>query len=403
MTSGSVRGPAARNLVAALLTGAFAGSAAALVLVGWAQVAQGPVGAAGWFAATAAVAVVVPLTRPLAERGADRFVFGADGDPSAVLARFVDEISGAIAVDDVLPQLARAAASATHSPTGQATVRLADGDAFRQTWPSEMAGVGEEVTVSLEHGGRVVGELGVQADREVADVDRAQLQRFSGPAGLALANVGLTFDLRRQLAQEQALLRQLRDSRQRLLTAAADQRARFSVDVQREVVQVLGRAEQALAAVATGDGEAVLRARGDAQQALDSLRALASSVYEVTLAERGVVAAVQRYQELHPEVSWSSGAPALPRLPRGVEEAAYFALLAVVGALPSGAGPVAVDLELRTATLWVLLAGPRAVPDSAIQLARDRVEAAGGALTVRDWQALDLELWLPALDEGSGG
>jgi hypothetical protein len=403
MSGRTLRGPAVRNLVAALLTGVLALAAAALVLAGWEWVAGGPLGAAAWFAATVAVAVVVPLTRPWAERGAERLVFGADGDPYAVLARFVDEVSEAIAVDDVLPQLARAAAAATHSPSGQASVRLADGDVFRQTWPPQVTRIPEEVTVPLEHGGRVVGELGVQAGREVADEDRAQLERFSGPAGLALANVGLTFDLRRQLAEEQALLRQLRGSRQRLLTAAADQRARFGSDVRRDVLPQIGCAHRALQDVGAGDVDAIATARACARQALDALRQLASGVYQVALHERGLVAALERLQDGVPALRWAAGPPDLPRLPRGVEEAAYFAVLAVAG----GEQPAGTSTELalrlddgrdarRPRGLRIALTGPHPPQPQSVQLARDRAEAVGGSLSGGGGSELDLVLWLPA-------
>jgi hypothetical protein len=329
-------------------------------------------------------------------------VFGADGDPYAVLARFVDEVSGAIAVDDVLPQLARAAAAATHSPTGQATVRLADGDVFRQTWPPQVTRIPEEVTVPLEHGGRVVGELGVQAGRDVADEDRAQLQRFSGPAGLALANVGLTLDLRRQLAQEQALLRQLQESRQRLLTAAADQRARFGSDVRRDVLPQIGRAQEALHAVGAGDLGAVVTARSCAQQALDSLRALASGVYQVALHERGLVPALERLMDGLPALRWTDGPPDLPRLPREVEEAAYFAVLAVAGADQRPGTSTELDLRLdhgraarRPPGLRVALSGAHRPDPGSVQLATDRAEAVGGSVSGGDGPDRDLVLWLP--------
>src|SRR5690242_16176703 len=98
MSGGRADTQRTRDVVAAVLTGGFALLTAVLVLGGWAALVGGSLGAAPWFACAAAVAVVVPLTRRWAERGAERLVFGADGDPYAVLARFVDQISGAIAV-----------------------------------------------------------------------------------------------------------------------------------------------------------------------------------------------------------------------------------------------------------------------------------------------------------------
>lgn len=405
MRPGWLHAPSARDLLVALGSALCAAAVTLVVLGVWTLALHQRASEGTWVCAAAAVALAVPLSRSWVERAAERLLFGRDGDPYAVLSRFVDDVSGAIAVDDVLPQLARAAAAVTHSPAGQATVRLADGALHRQTWPPQVPRTDHEVTVPLERAGRLVGELGVQGgDDDEADDDRQLLQRLSGPAGLALANVSLTLDLRSELAHEQALLRTLQASRQRLLVAAAEQRATFAADVERDVAPALIRAGAALDRVAAGDASGLGVARAHALEALESLRALAARVYQVTLTQQGLVAALDRFVDGRDDVRWSAvsapqagGPPDLPRLPEQVESTAYETVVTLVAGLPaSGATPGAttggatgaapgeparLDLQVTDGQLRLSLTSDVAPTAAAVQLARDRVEALDGRLT----------------------
>ncbi|HET7476829.1 MAG TPA: hypothetical protein VFJ97_12515 [Dermatophilaceae bacterium] len=389
-------GRVTRHAVAGIGLGACVVLAIGVVLGGWALLANRPPDARAWFAVTAAVAVVVPFARPKVERVAERMAFGADGDPHAVLSRFIDDVSGAIALDDVLPQLARAAAAATHSPTGQATLRLADGAAFRRTWPPDASGVPDQVTVALEHGGRPVGELGVQAaDARAADGDRSLLRQLSGPAGLALANVGLTYDLRRQLAQEKVLVTELEASRHRLLAAASEQRTRFAADVARTVDPRLAEASAALRVLMDGDTDALHTAKRAAQDALDALRALAAGVFPIVLAERGLVAALDQYLQGRDHLRWRHQPPVLPRLRREVEAAAYSAVVSLFEDKSGPAGSAGwVDLLIPAGGPLRVEVGRASPPTNAsVQLVRDRVEAVEGRV---ETQATSVVLVLPA-------
>ena len=116
------------------------------------------------------------------------------------------------------------------------------------------------------------------------------LQRLAGPAGLALANVRLTLELRRRLAQETALAEQVWQSRQRLLDAADD--GRVAVRRRRRGARASARSAAPNRALSTRsrrcDAPAQVVARaGPAQQALDTLRDVAGGRLPAALTERG--------------------------------------------------------------------------------------------------------------------
>jgi GAF domain-containing protein len=207
-----------------------------------------------WLGATLLVAATVIATRAPLERLADRVAYGPRGDPYALLSRFVERISETLAVDDVLPHVARTVTEAVHSPRGEVRLWLADGQQSRQAWPLNAPAQVADIDIPLEHHGRPVGELGLAvAEGDLSDDDRELLARLAGTAGLALANVRLTYDLRHELAESTELARRLDQSRQRLLDAAAQQTERFAATVDQLVQSRLHRVDLALDAAADGD------------------------------------------------------------------------------------------------------------------------------------------------------
>jgi hypothetical protein len=277
------------------------------------------------------VALVVPVARPWIERVADRAAFGRDGDPYAVMSRFVQQVTDAIAVDEVLPHLARTATTALHAPRGEARLLLEDGSEWRQTWPPNSPEVSGDVSLALQHDGRDVGRLGVEARSDhLSAGDRAILDRLAGPAGLALANVRLTYELRRQLEEETELADRLWMSRRRLLDAAAEQQARFGAAVAQRVQRPLDEAARLVALSAEGDSTALDRARTAVQEGLDALRELAVGVFPPVLAERGLAAALDMHLQDHrPSVALTMDV--VPeRCAAEVETAAYFCAVALL-------------------------------------------------------------------------
>lgn len=333
-------------------------------------------GAATGLAATVIFAFAVPVARPRLDRLADRVTFGRDGDPYAVMNAYVRQVAEVLAIDDVLPHLARTAAATVPGSRGEIDLELRDGSRQRQTW-GPGGGVRHDLDVPLQHAGDRVGRLAVEVVSErPSPVDRRMLERLAAPAGLALANVRLTLELRRRLAQEMALTEQVRQSRQRLLDTADVERGRFAAAVAERVERPLRRAAAAL----EGDGQDgaadVAAARELVQQALDTLRDVASGVFPAALTERGPAAALEAYADRRGlRTTVTTEGP--PRHSAPVEAAAYFCAVAL---LDEPSPPATVRLHGDGTVVQVEAAGPARSREATLQLVRDRVEAIGGEL-----------------------
>lgn len=335
-----------------------------------------------WLGATAVVAVLVPLTRPWLDRVADRLAYGPTEDPRAVLADFVRRLADELAVDDVLPELARTAARATHSSWGEVRLWLADGAEWRRTWPPGSDGDRAEVSVSLRHSGEVLGRLDLGRQDEQAGRAREALDRLAGSAGVALSNVRLTVELRRRLAQTTELADQLQHSRQRLLDAAEAQRQQLTLRVQRVVLDRLSTVEQHLATTA-GDPSGLRAALEETTAALEGLRHVAAGIYPPVLQQRGLAGALDWHLDHQPvAVSTEIRSEQDLRQPAALEAAAYFCCVALLDDCPAGTRPrLTIDSGPTTLALRLQLAQP---PRPAVlELVRDRIEALGGAMSSR--------------------
>jgi hypothetical protein len=335
---------------------------------------------ATWGVVTLIVALTVPLVRPRLDRVADRAAERLGGDRYSAVNEFVERIANTLAVDDVLPQVARTATHALRSTRGEVRLWLADGGEWRQTWPPNEDHVDDTLSVSLRHAGMPVGRLAVDVDTaEVGVVERDLLNRLAGPAGLALSNVRLTFELRRRLAETMELAEQVRRSRERLLDAAAVQRRRFAKQVEVRVLRPLDAAEAALHEVATGDAGALQDVRTSAGDALAALRELAAGVFPPTLVDQGVGVALDLHLQANFPMSTLLVDAAVPRCQLSVEATVYFCAVALLAdARPDEPTNISVtvtadgeQLELRVRTQ---------TPPSAetAALICDRAEAAGG-------------------------
>ena len=284
-----------------------------------------------WLVATVLVAGTTTLMRSPLERLADRVAYGPGGDPYGVLSGFVERISETLAVDDVLPHVARTVSQALHSPRGEVRLWLADGEQWKQTWPvnsaaAAAAGEGEVgmVEVPLQHHGEEVGELGVAVTEQLSADDRTLLSRLAGTAGLALSNVRLAYDLRRQVRESTELADSLVRSRQRLLDAAAEQTERFTAMVEHHVQSRLDAVGAALDRIESGDVDAAAVAQAEATAALTALRELAAGVFPPALVDRGLRDALDMYCGRYDgRVRLRTSGDAV-RSPLAVESAAYF-------------------------------------------------------------------------------
>jgi signal transduction histidine kinase len=209
------------------------------------------------------------------------------------------------------------------------------------------------------------------------------LNRLAGPAGVALSNVRLTYELRRRLRQESDLAEQLRRSRQRLVEARGEQRRRFTAAVDTRVHRHLAAAQAALAATSSLVDNAAAETLG----ALEALRDLAVGVFPLVLRERGLADALEQHVAGRPVgVTLCSAGFGAERPAPAIEAAAYFCCVAMLDDLvPYGPAAVVLDRRAGTVRLTVRSAGPTpCLPTPGTeQLVRDRVEAFGGTVEIR--------------------
>ncbi len=347
-----------------------------------------------WFGATLLVAAAVVATRSSVERLADKVAFGRDGDPYSTLSDFVRRISETLAVDEVLPRVAQTVTQATHSHSSEVRLWLGDGAEWRESWPMAadpvtVPGSRNVVDVPLQHHGEQVGMVGVAPEGgTLTGGSRDQLDRLAGTAGLALANVRLTYDLRRRIAESHDLATRLDRSRQRLLDAAAGQRARFSFLVEAQVqtrLRAVGDAlDQAEQAVPSGpdsapDG-ALDRALDRATSALEALRDIARGVFPPTLTDSGLRVALDAFALRYDGRVRLRHESRGERLAPAVEAAAYFCAVQLIDDGAAAGGKVRVDIDQPPSGIRIRVSSDRAPSDETMQLVEDRVQATDGVL-----------------------
>jgi hypothetical protein len=340
-----------------------------------------------WALAVAPLAVVLllPSVRRAGDRLAGRLVAGDDADAYAQMASFSSRIANTLAVDDVLPRLAEAAARTVHGEQAEVQLVLDDGRRWRQVWPPDAGALESGVHVEVRHGGTAVGAIGVGAPAGLRAGDLRMLDQLARPAGLALSTVRLTFELRRRLAEVEAGNAELRASRTRIVAARRDERERLRGDVDARIAPPLRRAREALVqartdlAAGSGDFQADLaEARTGASEALEALRRLSRGIVPPELHEIGPGAALELWASevgLHLEVQVNAQLRELAE-DAAVEAALFFCCARAAETF----GGASVELGSDASEAWLRIRHTGPVDERLETLLRDRVEALGGAL-----------------------
>jgi hypothetical protein len=239
-------------------------------------------------AATAVVAAVLALSRPAFERAANWLAYGENADGYELASRFLTRLATTLQVDEVLPRLAETAARSVGSRRGEVRVWLADGNTWRQTWPYDAIQGRSDVTVPVQHGGDLVGQMAVSVDAaDLSPADRRLLDQLAGPAGLALSTVRLTHALRQQAAEIEATTELIQASRQRVVGARRSEQDRIRRQLATTIQPHLDAAcDQLTDAERLGDAQ-VVAAREEVGQALEELRRLARGLFPAGLADTG--------------------------------------------------------------------------------------------------------------------
>jgi len=312
--------------------------------------------------ATAIVAIGFQPVRERVQRLANRLVYGKRATPYEVLSQFSERVAESYAVDDVLPRMARVLADGTGAQ--RADVWLCSGAVLRAaaSWPLD-AGAIEPVAimngaiptlpntdrmVEVRQQSELLGALSVSKRRgePLTPIEDKLLSDLAHQAGLVLKNVGLTADL-------QARLDDLRASRQRLVAAQDDERRRLERNLHDGAQQHLVAIKVKLGLVemlATRDPEkakaTLLALKGDADEALGTLRDLARGIYPPLLAEKGLPTALQA-QARKAMLPVTIDAEGIGRYPQDTEAALYFCILEALQNIQKYAQASSATVRLR--------------------------------------------------------
>jgi signal transduction histidine kinase len=288
-------------------------------------------------AAAIASLAYVPVRSRLTDV-ANRRVYGHQRAPDEALQTFGARMSRAIALDELLLQLAeslqrslRLAAAEVWTGTdglleraaavpdrGPRRTRLSpeelpvvarshvSGNAWMQVWlPDVLAEHGDRVVrvAPMAHSGELLGLLvcaRVEGDAAFTEEEERVLTELARQVGLALHNSRLDFALQASLDDLRVVNDQLTASRARIVAAADQSRRQIERNLhdgaQQHLVALavkLGLARQLLDADPGSVATLLEELRGDAQATLTELRELAHGIYPPLLMDRGLPEALR--------------------------------------------------------------------------------------------------------------
>jgi signal transduction histidine kinase len=374
-----------------------------------------------------AAAVVAVAFQPVRQRAAvvaNRLVYGRRATPYQVLSEFAHRIGGAYADDDVLPQMARMVAAGTGARRVVVWLRvggeLRPGATAGDPGP-ELAPVpvdadvlpslpDAETRVPIRYHGELLGALAIAMPRDepLRPAGAQLVAAVAAQAGPVLSNAGL--------------ISELRESRQRLVTAGDEARRRLERDLHDGAQQDLVALAIKLKIAGSVLGDAAAEARqlfeelqSDTATALRNLRDLAHGIYPPLLADLGLVAALngQAKKSALPVTIQADG---LGRFPEDTEAAVYFCCLEALQNTVkyAAATQAAIALQAQRETLTFSVSDDGAGFDAqhtplgaGLRNMADRLAALGGRLEVTSapGQGTTVAGYLPfspALSRGPG-
>jgi len=373
------------------------------------QLGTGRQGRPPWWllvlAAVAAAIILSELRAPL-RAWVERRVFGREATGLQLMAEFMTRMAATLDIDDVLPRLAETAARSAHRTRGEVSVRLSDGREWREDWPvvltTPLADSPADISVEVQHHGDVVGRIGVGGGG-LSDADEQILGELAAPAGVALATVRLTVELRQRVEELAAVATELRSCQTRIVAARSAERHRIQDRVDATVSPHLAEADRAMERllVSLGAGTAVVdaqSARDQLAEALDALRGVARGIFPALLSQAGIEAALRSLVlgRVPPVNVQRTGDLGALRSNPAAETALYFACAAALEPQP-GPAQIALSALDDRVELTVSWTEPHdALAPATRQAIADRFGALGGALENRDDVDMTaMVVWLP--------
>jgi len=348
------------------------------------------------------VAVAFQPVRQRAALVANRLVYGRRATPYQVLSQFAHRIGGAYADDDVLPQMARMVAAGTGARRVVVWLRVGRelrpgataGDPGAVPDPGPVPAAGEllpelpdgDTTVPIRYQGKLLGALAIAMPRDepLRPASAQLVADVAAQAGPVLSNAGL--------------ISELRESRQRLVTAGDEARRRLERNLhdgaQQDLVALAIKLKIAGGVLGDDDAEArelLEELQADTAAALQNLRDLARGIYPPLLADLGLVAALNAQAGKSP-APVTVQAAGIGRFPQDTEAAVYFCCLEALQNTAKYARATAARISLSAAdgALTFAVSDDGAGYDSArtpmgsgLRNMADRLTALGGRLEVR--------------------
>lgn len=340
--------------------------------------------------ATALVAVIFQPVRERLQRLANRVVYGRRASPYEVMAEFAHRIAGAVSGDEVLPALAEVTARAVGGPASRVRLSVPGGGDLDVCWPPGIDVTAVASTAAVVSRGERLGEISVQQSMQepLSRSQRVLLTDLALQAGPVFRNVRLTSELRQRMEEASARAERIRESRERLVTAADAQRRRLDQQIQagtqRQLEAIgdrLAGAKELLLTDPSSAGALLNTLADEAQAALEGLRDLARGVFPPLLVDQGVVPALEAHIR---KAGLAAGLDVGPdvagvRFDPQVEATLYFSCVESLPRVAGGESPLSpITIRLVATDGWLELTVPRPGP-AALREVADRVEALGGS------------------------
>ncbi|GAB2613425.1 hypothetical protein GCM10027269_82340 [Kribbella endophytica] len=352
--------------------------------------------------ATAVVALGFEPVRSRLEGAVSRVVHGGVLSPYDVLSRFSPAVNGDDTAEDLTTRMAEVLAEGTGAKAAQVWLMVDDRLMLAATWPPAadvpVEGPGRR-ELPVRQAGELLGVLVVQErdDVPLTPVEERLFAGLANQAGLVLRGARLRAELVHRLAELTALADELRLSRERLVDVQDAERRRLERDIHDGAQQHLVALAVNLSLAHTLAGRSPDRAdRLVAQQSaaatvtIETIVDLSRGIYPSLLVDGGVAAALATAIARSP-LPVELVVTGVGRYAARVEAAAYFCALEALqnAAKHSSASAIRLDLRSGSDVLELVVQDdgvgfdPRATQTGAgLVNMRDRVESAGGTLTI---------------------